>query len=239
MKTSKVCRRCLKDLPIVEFLGPTQEMKRPGWYCNQCNKERAEEWHQKALREEIENIAKLQVVYGIWWRHYAEPEYFYSTLLAERDFCPYCGTNLSEVVNPAFSSNPIHLDHMDPLFRGGEHSIRNTINCCAPCNLQKRNMSFQRWIQKIKPEMRESVRQIYIDKHGHTPEEFEEGAPVSKGGRPELVVFSTLEMLKREYPEPIVTGPPSNKPIIISLDIGRALKDFLSKKERDSGAEIQ
>ena len=219
MKTSKKCRKCRRELPVEDFVDISGEFNKRGAYCKLCHLERVEEWRQSALAEEASHIPKLQIVYGKWWRHYAIPEDFRQNLFEERGYCPYCHTKFSEVVSNSFNPAQIHLDHMDPLTLGGEHSIRNTVYCCGPCNIKKGDLRFTKWLQKLVPEVRESARQIYINKHGHLPEEFEEGGPVTKGMWPEMAIYSTEEELKKFYPEPVVSGPPLNKPITITINL--------------------
>jgi hypothetical protein len=108
---------------------------------------------------------------------------------------------------------------MDPLTRGGEDSIRNAVYCCGTCNHAKARRLFMVWLELLAPQYRELSRQIYIEKHGHTPEEFVPGEPQARtGGGIELPhgVFidtdATMRMtegdLLREYPTPAVSGPP-------------------------------
>jgi hypothetical protein len=219
MKTFKKCRKCLRELPVEDFVDVSGEINKRGAYCKPCHLERIDEWRKSALAEEASHIPKLQIVYGKWWMHYAIPEDFRHTLIEERDYCPYCHTKFSEVIPNSFNPAHIHLDHMDPLTLGGEHSIRNTVNCCGPCNIKKGNLRFTNWLRKLNPEKQESARQIYIEKHGHLPEEFEEGGPVSKGMWLEMAIYSTEEKLKRIYPEPSVSGPPSNRPLTITINL--------------------
>src|SRR3989304_546005 len=44
-------------------------------------------------------------------------------------WCPYCGKDLTR--------NNTHLDHMNPLSKGGTHSAYNIIPCCSQCNRKK------------------------------------------------------------------------------------------------------
>jgi 5-methylcytosine-specific restriction endonuclease McrA len=43
--------------------------------------------------------------------------------------CPYCGVLLTEQNR--------HLDHKQPLSKGGKHTLANVIPCCGPCNVKK------------------------------------------------------------------------------------------------------
>ena len=224
MTKLKVCRKCKNSLPLEVFVDSAGSTNPRGAYCKACHVVRLEEWRRSALTEEASHIPKLQIVYGTWWKHYAIPEDFLQTLLDERDYCPYCHTKFSEVIPTKFNPCQTHLDHMDPLDRGGEHSIRNTVYCCGPCNIKKGNIKFSDWLKKLPPDICKSAEQIYIEKHGHRPEEFTEGCPTSKGMWPEMAIYSTMEDLQMLYPEPVVNGPPSNQPIVITLDVSKGLK---------------
>ena len=47
--------------------------------------------------------------------------------------CAYCGAPHE------------HWDHVVPISRGGEHSIRNLLPSCAPCNLSKGAKTIEEW----------------------------------------------------------------------------------------------
>jgi len=38
------------------------------------------------------------------------------------------------------------LDHIDPLFRGGEHDVSNAVACCKPCNSSKCDTPLLVWL---------------------------------------------------------------------------------------------
>ena len=59
----------------------------------------------------------------------------------ERLCCPYCGKGLNE-------SNR-HIDHMNPVSKGGLHSVSNLIMCCDRCNVSKSDKSFDEWLGQI------------------------------------------------------------------------------------------
>lgn len=225
MTKQKKCRWCQEQLPIESFVDITGAKNPRGQYCNSCHLKRVEVGRQEALAEERSHISKLKIVYGEFWRHYATPEDFYTTLCNERDYCPYCGIKFEQVIPNKFNGSRDHLDHMDPLDKGGEHSIRNVVFCCGPCNIKKRKSSFQKWLQKLKPEFQRLSREIYTEKHGHTPEEFQEGCNMGRGTLDfEFDNNQSEEELKKIYPNPIVDAPPSNQPIVITLDILQAIE---------------
>lgn len=75
--------------------------------------------------------------------------------------CPYCGKR----------TNKPELDHMNPLSRGGLHSISNIIGCCHSCNSLKRNKSFQEWMMFIPEGRKDYVIGLYKRKQGASPKQ--------------------------------------------------------------------
>lgn len=55
--------------------------------------------------------------------------------------CPYCGAALTD--------RNRCIDHMDPLARGGMHSISNLVPCCRDCNTMKASNLFDVWINEL------------------------------------------------------------------------------------------
>lgn len=164
------------------------------------------------LADEAAKTRKLEIIFGPWWRHYAVPYEFPATLYVERSTCPYCGGPLG--MHPLFSLDALaedqsaHLDHMDPLSRGGEDSIRNTAYVCRGCNLAKGRRLFVDWLEKLDPPYREGARRLYKDKHGYAPEEFQPGAKQPRLTLPRYELSFDESVLLKLFPKPIVSGPP-------------------------------
>ena len=55
--------------------------------------------------------------------------------------CPYCGIDLLPSIR--------HLDHKEPLSRGGLHTLANVIPCCKSCNIKKSNMPYAAWLERM------------------------------------------------------------------------------------------
>ena len=167
---------------------------------------------RKAAENEQADIPKLRVIYGEWWRHYAYPQDFRATMYAERDFCPYCENALPPYYTPRGKSPGPRgrsvIEHMDPLKLGGEDSPRNCLIACARCNREKGSRPFLDWLKRLTPHLQDLCRNIYVEKHGHEPEEFIHGEPTARvdGSLGDLLL--DLETLQELYPEPIVSGPP-------------------------------
>ena len=62
----------------------------------------------------------------------------YNKLLNDNKICLYCGETLT-------NRNSV-IDHMDPLSKGGLHSITNLIPCCKTCNMAKAAKDFIEYI---------------------------------------------------------------------------------------------
>ena len=60
-------------------------------------------------------------------------------LFADATWCPYCG----ERMLPRDKT----LDHMQPVSRGGKHSITNVVVCCRSCNSRKHTMPLMQWLR--------------------------------------------------------------------------------------------
>ena len=75
---------------------------------------------------------------------------------------------------------------MDPISLGGydpftydleiddftEDTTRNTVYCCADCNLKKSDIPFVDWLERIPETLRDFARKTYRERNGIEPEEF-------------------------------------------------------------------
>lgn len=160
------------------------------------------------IEAERSKARKLEIIFGVWWRHYAVPYEFRWTLFAERSQCPYCGAPLEAPGDSKAAFGDTHLDHMDALSLGGEESIRNAVYVCAECNMAKGRRTYCDWLQQLAPSCREMARRVYTDKHGHLPEAF------TRKTKSQRLTLSRIELqyseavLRRLFPKPIVDGPP-------------------------------
>lgn len=167
------------------------------------------------LADEASKARKLEIIFGNWWRHYAVPYEFLATLYTERSVCPYCNTPLDNLAFHADKtpgeSESAHLDHMDPLSRGGEDSILNTLYVCRKCNLAKGKQLFVDWLERLDPKQQRYARQVYEEKHGHTPEEFQPGIKQARLTSRRYELGLDESVLRALFKSPIVTGPPERK----------------------------
>jgi 5-methylcytosine-specific restriction endonuclease McrA len=72
--------------------------------------------------------------------------------------CAYCDAAM-------FASDKV-TDHMIPLCRGGEHSVRNLVICCRICNGRKASLTYEEWVDRIEPEHRARVIALYELRYG-------------------------------------------------------------------------
>lgn len=168
---------------------------------------------EQRLSEEQGKIRKLQILFGPWWRHYALPCELKWTLYSERDACPYCATPLQISVGLGIQdheSNDRHIDHMDPLSRGGEESFRNALCVCAKCNMAKGKRLFVDWLAKIPEPNRSDARAIYIQKLGRPPEVFCPGPRQVRILRTSIELGLEESVLRKLFPKPVVKGPPKH-----------------------------
>ena len=167
---------------------------------------------QTQLAEEAAKIRKFQIVYGPWWPHYVAPYELRWTLFAERSNCPYCAEVLelpaADLLEPGSALLGPHIDHMDPLARGGEESMRNAVCACATCNLAKGSRLFVDWLRLLPAVNQAAAREIYVAKHGHQPEAFEPGSKRLRMTLARVDVSFDESVLRRLYPKPITAGPP-------------------------------
>lgn len=170
---------------------------------------------QATLRDLLDQdrgrIRKLQIIFGQWWQHYAVPYELRWMLWAERSLCPYCSGPLGAPpidANQDDTDSPAHLDHMDPLSRGGEESIRNVVYACARCNLAKGKRLFVDWLAQLPQPNQALARQIYTEKHGHPPEAFTPGPALPRLTLARTELEFDESVLRRLFPKPLVQVPP-------------------------------
>lgn len=210
---TKRCRQCQQTKSKSAFCELSGVPNPKGHFCIDCHIAMAKEGDIANLQYERDKIPKLKILFGEWWIYYAPPGEFLFTLFRERDSCPYCGgwrgplyVPKSEGIN-AFAGRA-HLDHMEPLARGGEDSLRNVVYVCADCNMKKRRRLFTDWLPTLEPQYQAIARQIYVDKHGHPPEAFVPSAARARSSGLLMELMLEAPVLKQLYPEPLVNGPP-------------------------------
>jgi CRISPR/Cas system Type II protein with McrA/HNH and RuvC-like nuclease domain len=157
-------------------------------------------------------IRKFQILYDQWWPHYALPHELKWTLYAEFEACPYCSTSLQIAADsPTFENAVRHIDHMDPLSRGGEESFRNAICACAKCNMAKGRQLFADWLAKLPESNQVIARAAYLQKLGRMPEDFKPGPKQQRLVTTRSELAFDEHVLRTLYPKPVVQGPPKRR----------------------------
>ena len=137
-------------------------------------------------RERIENetscvrhgieLEKVFIEYlsGLYvdWRRHALPKEMRDHLRADFPSCVYCG-----------SEYELTTEHLDPLELGGEESYRNAVLACKPCNSEKGDRPFHEWLNTLPLNFHASLRTLYEEKLGRSPELFRPGTPTKRGKR--------------------------------------------------------
>lgn|GEM_PF-4468431 len=181
-----------------------------GFYCPSCGQRRADEYREHLARREANIRRNLWAAYQGWWKHYTTPVGWATLLRSERDHCPYCGGLFSDDLTPRCESAAV-IDHMDPLSRGGEDSLRNAVYCCYLCNGRKKNKLFTNWLEELPEPYCTKSREIYIFKHEHSPEAFQEGYYELRGASTPLFLEYNEKVFKRELKGmlPLQNEPPA------------------------------
>ncbi|WP_443078262.1 HNH endonuclease [Streptomyces sp. SP17KL33] len=129
----KVCRLCGRGRPADEFLAG--KAKRVSSSCNACRRKAAAR-HRRAYyaslspdkRHELTHKRRAES-YGVAHEAYSRTE-----ILARWGYaCAYCGDHAT------------HLDHVEPLSRGGADIESNIVPACASCNLSKGAKTLAEW----------------------------------------------------------------------------------------------
>jgi 5-methylcytosine-specific restriction endonuclease McrA len=71
--------------------------------------------------------------------------------------CAYCDC--------PFEDARKQTDHMVALCHGGEHSLRNIVIVCRPCNARKASLTYEQWIERVEPEHRLRVQRLWVTRH--------------------------------------------------------------------------
>jgi 5-methylcytosine-specific restriction endonuclease McrA len=71
--------------------------------------------------------------------------------------CAYCDC--------PFEDARKQTDHMVALCHGGEHSLRNIVIVCRPCNARKASLTYEQWIERVQPEHRGRVQGLWVARH--------------------------------------------------------------------------
>jgi hypothetical protein len=135
--STRVCRLCGRGRPASEFLAG--KAKKPSSTCSACRRKLAAQ-HRKRYyaslppdkRHELTHRKRAET-YGVNHEPYSRTE-----IMARWHWrCAYCDA-------PAE-----HLDHVEPLSKGGADAERNMLPACAPCNLSKGAKTLAEWAESF------------------------------------------------------------------------------------------
>ncbi|MFD3623240.1 HNH endonuclease [Streptomyces sp. NPDC058698] len=102
-------------------------------WCRACKGRRNAERRALKMSAQVEPFSAADQV-----AHWLDAGYLMTS--DDRFLCVYCGSAPAE-----------HEEHVQPLSRGGEHSVWNTAPACEPCNLSKGTRLVTEWIADRSP----------------------------------------------------------------------------------------
>lgn len=139
---TRVCNTCDVDKDLYDY--PSVRTQRGTYYrrtCKPC-------WRVMRLIQKHSRTTNGEHRY---WQHVRETHDGTITvesltkLFAEYDRCPYCWSDLT--------NENVSLDHMEPVWCGGKHTLSNVIPCCVCCNRGKKSKSFDEWFNSLRREI--------------------------------------------------------------------------------------
>jgi 5-methylcytosine-specific restriction endonuclease McrA len=114
------CADCEEWLPFDMFSDNGSDKSRGKMsYCRSCMMQRKEKREQWEAKGEVNG------------------QQLYEIRRAQDNDCTYCGRNLNDL--------EVHVDHITPRAKGGEHRPGNVHWTCAPCNLQKSDKTHEQF----------------------------------------------------------------------------------------------
>jgi 5-methylcytosine-specific restriction endonuclease McrA len=135
----KECRLCGRERPASEFVN---SKNKPSSTCTPCRKKLAAKhrrnYYAKLPPDKRHTLTHKRRAedYGVEHVAYSRTEIFKRW----HNACAYCG------------SWATHLDHVEPLSRGGADVESNMVPACAPCNLSKGAKTLAEWTETFGPE---------------------------------------------------------------------------------------
>ena len=145
--TDKICTKCKRSLPVSNFVRAGYGL-RPS--CRDCDKvyrdthkvvlaaKQREYWQQhpdkvrakrRRRRVRLANCVDDGSITDVALHHLRFD--------IQGNRCAYCFIELEDVP---------HLDHIIPVSKDGEHSLRNVVWACQPCNTSKNAKLLSEWL---------------------------------------------------------------------------------------------
>lgn len=136
----KVCRLCGRGRPASEFVN---SKGKPSSACDTCRRKKAAQHRRNYYRrlppDKRHTLTHKRRAEGYGVEH---EEYSRTAILARWNHrCAYCGRDAE------------HLDHVEPLAKGGADAERNIVPACAQCNLSKGAKTLAEWALTFAPQV--------------------------------------------------------------------------------------
>jgi len=162
---NRICNKCGRERKIKWgerwYCGPCQRAKGRRYKENNrlLIRKKAREWKRRnydRLQNKSKNIARKKwLLKGDVTR-----EQLIELYESHGESCHYCGSDIKTIrFNPV---QPLGFDHKTPRSRGGKHTIKNIVPCCADCNNKKNSRTYREYIEYRKsivdPEVRDAVQ---------------------------------------------------------------------------------
>lgn len=159
----KTCNKCKTEKPLAEFSKDKSRKDGLQSKCRGCNREYHREWYQdnrerrREYHREYHRVNRERKLGYIreWKQDNREKDRTYQATrrarkqgnltptdlqqsteyrkMLEGTPCHYCGT----------TEGPFHIDHKQPLSRGGDDHWSNLVQACESCNLSKHNKTYE------------------------------------------------------------------------------------------------
>jgi 5-methylcytosine-specific restriction endonuclease McrA len=129
----QICRLCGRGKPVDQFLAG--KAKKPSSACSTCRR-KAQAKHVKNYYRSLPPDERHRLTHKRRAESYGVVHEAYSrTAILHRwnHKCAYCGAHAT------------HLDHVEPLSKGGADVEANIVPACAPCNLSKGAKTLAEW----------------------------------------------------------------------------------------------
>jgi 5-methylcytosine-specific restriction endonuclease McrA len=135
----KVCRLCGRGKPAEQFV---TSKGAPSSACSTCRRKKQQQhiknYYRRLPPDERHRLThkRRADAYGVAHEAYSRTE----ILARWKHTCAYCGGVAT------------HLDHVEPLSKGGTDTEANIVPACAPCNLSKGAKTLAEWAESFGPE---------------------------------------------------------------------------------------
>jgi 5-methylcytosine-specific restriction endonuclease McrA len=135
-----VCRLCGRAKPAAQFLAG--KAQKPSSACSTCRRKK-QQAHIKNYYRSLPPDERHRLTHKKRAESYGVEHVAYSrTAILERwgHACAYCGNHAT------------HLDHVEPLSKGGTDTESNIVPACQRCNLSKGAKTLAEWAGTFGPE---------------------------------------------------------------------------------------